>query len=416
MTMPPSSAPAPRPRAARRSGPGLGVALIAIVIGSAIGVGFGFAKRPPKKSAPNDAGVTTTEDASSDEREDAGRAYVAAHDASWIDELDARDPPPESQLDPEYLISLVDMNHPDPGTFALARTIIAGRRGHANQGNYKIAHHKFTRRQCLEGLRDVVLQTPEQRAICGGPFEVPIHHGDPSSATSCIDIFEYPNHPCVLPFVNLYGMKDEELCAMAGKRLCTDQEWDEACESDPSGGAPWQYAYGNELDLTVCNTGGNNGHCRINEDLWNTCETNTEPNGSYPKCRSRLGVFDLHGNVAEAMHRWENGVDYIQLKGSAFFYDGKMYKDHCRFDPRWHVDEFNKSWHDNYHLGFRCCRSVKSLKQRALEGDAGAIAALAADTGAPTEYDEELAKDATTVAPVPSTSSSSVEDDPYATP
>jgi hypothetical protein len=350
--------------------------------------------------------------------------------------MDAADPPPESQLDPDYLITLVDMNNPTEGTITFARTIIAGRRHHANQGNYKIAHHNISRRQCLEGLRDIVLQTPEQREICGGPYEVPVHRGDPMSATTCIDIFEYPNRPCVLPFVHTYGMQGEELCAMAGKRLCTDEEWDTACEADPNGGENWQYAYGNELDLSICNTGKpwppkEGPICRINDDLWNTCATNTEPNGSFPKCRSRLGVFDLHGNIAEAMYRYEDGVNYVQLKGSAWFYDGKMYKDHCRFDPRWHVDKFKESWHDNYHLGFRCCRSIKSMKQRMMEGDAGsshvadaALDALDAQETAPSDYDDEIADASfapeapattpTTSSSPPTAPSSESTDDPYA--
>jgi hypothetical protein len=52
-----------------------------------------------------------------------------------------------------------------------------------------------------------------------------------------------------------------------------------------------------------------------------------------------------------------------------------MYKDHCRFDPRWHVDPINASWHANYHLGARCCRDVVPLKDR------GKVSATAADAG-----------------------------------
>jgi hypothetical protein len=350
----------------------------AVVLGAVVGIGVAYVRRPKGPSGGVDAGADASAPSMSVAVDvaDAGPGD-APKGPSWVDLMDAADPPPESQLDPDYLITLVDMVNPTPGTITFARTIIAGRRHHANQGNYKIAHHNISRKQCLDGLRDLVLQTPEQREICGGPYEVPVHRGDPASATSCIDIFEYPNRPCELPFVHTYGMQGEELCAMGGKRLCSDEEWNTACEADPNGGESWQYAYGNELDLSICNTGKpwppkEGPICRINDDLWNTCATNTEPNGSFPKCRSRLGVFDLHGNIAEAMYRFEDGVNYVQLKGSAWFYDGKMYKDHCRFDPRWHVDKFKESWHDNYHLGFRCCRSVKSLKQRMMEGDAGA--------------------------------------------
>ena len=100
----------------------------------------------------------------------------------------------------------------------------------------------------------------------------------------------------------------------------------------------------------------------------------TEPSGAFPKCRSRFGVFDQHGNVAEVMTRKERDGNVVtQLKGSAFFYvevarrpedpawspgaHGETYPDHCNYDPRWHVEPIEKAWHVNYHLGFRCCLS-----------------------------------------------------------
>jgi hypothetical protein len=59
-----------------------------------------------------------------------------------------------------------------------------------------------------------------------------------------------------------------------------------------------------------------------------------------------------------------------QLKGSAFFYVEvaekptepggywTKYPDHCNFDPRWHVENLETAGHMNYHLGFRCCKSI----------------------------------------------------------
>jgi hypothetical protein len=50
------------------------------------------------------------------------------------------------------------------------------------------------------------------------------------------------------------------------------------------------------------------------------------------------------------------------------------YPDHCNFDPRWHVEKLETSQHMNYHLGFRCCRSLSMLADRS--GDLGAVADL----------------------------------------
>ncbi len=66
---------------------------------------------------------------------------------------------------------------------------------------------------------------------------------------------------------------------------------------------------------------------------------------------------------------------FTQLKGSAWFYSELVrepnepipastpnkqgsYPDHCNFDARWHVEPIDAAWHVNYHLGFRCCKSI----------------------------------------------------------
>jgi hypothetical protein len=75
------------------------------------------------------------------------------------------------------------------------------------------------------------------------------------------------------------------------------------------------------------------------------------------------------------MMRREGDKVFTQLKGSAWFYvelakePGEpvpesttnktgAYPDHCNFDPRWHVEQLDQAMHVNYHLGFRCCKSI----------------------------------------------------------
>ncbi len=182
----------------------------------------------------------------------------------------------------------------------------------------------------------------------------------PISGKTCIDIFEFPNRACELPFVWAGATIGNEVCKRLGKRLCRQPEWIEACGGN--------YAYGDELDLQVCHT----NHSRERAELvcdpatvkttWKTCATNTEPAGAFPRCRSWHGVFDMHGNVAEAMTRRDpDGKLYSQLKGSAFFYVDvqESYSDRCDHNPRWHVEEMKRAWHVNYHLGFRCCADIR---------------------------------------------------------
>ncbi|WP_437530083.1 SUMF1/EgtB/PvdO family nonheme iron enzyme [Sorangium sp. So ce726] len=252
-----------------------------------------------------------------------------------------------------------------------------------NQGNKELARHTRSKEQCLEGLRGVVLQTEEQRARCGGHENmVPVYkRGKPASAAFCIDIFEFPNKPCELPMVWASPTQAAAVCSLQGKRLCTEDEWSLACRGDPEGGKPRTYAYGDELDLAVCHT--QTPHREIDgkpcdgdtaRSAYQTCATDTEPAGSYPACRSRFGVFDQHGNVAEIMTRRDrdDGKLYSQLKGSAWFYvevarehdaprpkGRETYPDHCAYSPRWHVEPMEDAWHANYHLGLRCCKTIR---------------------------------------------------------
>ncbi len=248
-----------------------------------------------------------------------------------------------------------------------------------NQGNKALAQHSISKEACLRGLQGVVFQTEEQRKICGAPNMVPIYrNGDPSSAHYCIDVFEFPDQACELPIVWAAPTHAEKVCELEGKRLCGQEEWQLACRADPAGGPDRQYAYGDDLDLDICDTHkprGPESKCTVltAKSTWDTCGTNTEPAGAFPACKSRFGVYDQHGNIAEIMTRMDREKGLVsQLKGSAFFYsevarrpnerqraDGReTYPDNCNYDPRWHVQAMDSAWHVNYHLGFRCCKNV----------------------------------------------------------
>jgi len=265
-----------------------------------------------------------------------------------------------------------------------------------NQGNKALSLHTTSREACLAGLQGVTLQTPGDRAICGAPNMVPIWpkgtrvstadggvadgvDGGTAKPAYCIDIFEFPNRVCELPFVWVSPSAASTMCKLEGKRLCMQEEWSYACRADPEGGKDTRYAYGDKLDLEICHTHRPHRQRCVSQDAnttWNSCTTDTEPSGSFPKCRSRYGVFDQHGNVAEIMVRKDtDGTMVSQLKGSAWFYTElakepgepvpestlmkeSAHPDHCNFDPRWHVENIEKALHVNYHLGFRCCKSL----------------------------------------------------------
>jgi sulfatase modifying factor 1 len=300
----------------------------------------------------------------------------------------AEDAEPLRRSTTEGFLALIPIALPDGGadggisrTEIILRSLVAPVPGRFNQGNAAKGRHDIPRSACLEGLRGITLQTEEQKKTCHGMENmVPIYTGgNPDTAKTCIDIFEFPNRPCELPMVWGTPSGAERICQLEGKRLCKQEEWNLACRGDPEGKADWTYAYGNEQDMTICNTNkphatAPNGqwYCSAQtaQTAWETCATETEPSGGFPKCRSRFGVFDQHGNVAEMMTRKDtDGAVYTQLKGSAFFYvdverlpteaqkpgGRETYPDHCNYDPRWHVEPLDGSMHSNYHLGFRCC-------------------------------------------------------------
>jgi formylglycine-generating enzyme required for sulfatase activity len=264
----------------------------------------------------------------------------------------------------------------------LRRNVGPGTSARINQGNPALARQAVDAAACRRGLEGVTLQTPEQKAFCGAENMVPLYRGGKAGeARACIDVFEFPNVACELPLVWASPTQAKAMCEAQGKRLCSQDEWVTACAADPAGGPDRRYAYGDELDLEACNTnkpaasfGGPPCDPDTAADAFRTCRTNSEPAGAFPRCRSRLGVFDLHGNVAEIMtRRDEDGHLVSQLKGSAFFYVDvarrlderfapkrmrETYPDHCAHDPRWHVEPMANAWHVNYHLGFRCCKTV----------------------------------------------------------
>jgi formylglycine-generating enzyme len=302
---------------------------------------------------------------------------------------DAAPPPRSDPMDlhrnsREELLSLVTLKDftekeravMKPDAF-LARVVGTDGPHQMNQGNKEIAQHTKSREECLEGLKDVVIQTEEQRRVCGAENMVPVW-AKGKDPTFCIDVFEFPNKTCELPWVWTAPAQAKRVCELQGKRLCADTEWNLACRADPEGGPDRRYAYGDELDLDICHTNLRHRERCVSQSAqtgWKTCTTDTEPSGSFPQCRSRFGVFDQHGNVAEVMTRKTPERVVTQLKGSAWFYvelakepggppletttlKKAAYPDHCNFDPRWHVETLEKAQHVNYHLGFRCCKSI----------------------------------------------------------
>jgi formylglycine-generating enzyme required for sulfatase activity len=218
-------------------------------------------------------------------------------------------------------------------------------------------------------------------------------------AKACIDLFEFPDIPCEYPVVWVRAREAALICGTMGKRICDAHEWEGACAGaleppdyrfdlakgvSPNAavarmqsahnqkyGAHKVWAYGDHYEKGICaassfKTSGCNG------GSWTGCGSNTFPSGSFPGCVGKLGVYDLHGNAAEHMNlplnegqmasRGSTQLGYTEMKGSWFIFDTVYaHQDWCRWRaPYWHgsrVMDLNS--HHNYHLGFRCCKTIK---------------------------------------------------------
>jgi sulfatase modifying factor 1 len=257
------------------------------------------------------------------------------------------------------------------------------------QGNPAAVDHPMTRRACMDrraaaGVRE------EPKARCGAAFMAPVY--DPerqqeSEAAICVDRYEFPNLPCDYPVTWVTTRQAQSICKVLGKRLCDAHEWEGACagqlrtpEQDYALRGPRKsqsglhnlkrevvWAYGKDKDHKKCATQSYRSRSCA-QSGWRGCGSNTYPAGAFPACRSRFGIYDLHGNAAEHMllplKRDElgaaNGEGVAEMKGSWFIFDHfEAHKDDCRWRaPAWHDDEGMN--HANYHLGFRCCKQLNA--------------------------------------------------------
>jgi formylglycine-generating enzyme len=268
---------------------------------------------------------------------------------------------------------------------------IFARSGRLGQGNPKVTKYPLTRKECRE-KRNAAGAADEDSPVCGAPFMAPLY--DPSAgqsesdASACMDRFEFPGIPCEHPVVYASPHEAAELCEALGKRLCDAHEWEGACagavhapEDEYSFGKSRReskdlhnrdreivWAYGHDKDHERCGTTSHKSE-GCTSSGWKTCGTNSFPAGSFPACKSPLGIYDQHGNVAEHMSlplkpeelTSRGGKGWTEMKGSWFIWNHlPAHEDDCRWRaPDWHATRIaDHNGHANYHLGFRCCKTI----------------------------------------------------------
>jgi hypothetical protein len=156
-----------------------------------------------------------------------------------------------------------------------------------------------------------------------------------------------------IPQGYISGDVASDACDVAGKRLCTLEEWMRACR----GPDETLYPYGDVYDPEACNdTRGQHpiielfgadadwSPAQMNDSRLNQLPDSLAAGGANPDCVTAEGVFDLHGNL----HEW---VDDPQgtFKGG-FYVDAIINGAGCTYATMAHTTDY----HD-YSTGFRCC-------------------------------------------------------------
>ncbi len=245
------------------------------------------------------------------------------------------------------------------------------------------------------------LRQPEFEKICGAKYMAPLYDPAtqrPEDAKACIDQFEFPDIPCTYPVVWVRAREAALLCEAVGKRICDAHEWEGACAGSlqppdyrfdlakgvsPNAAiermrrvhneadAPTKtWSYGPAYEKGVCAAASHKSPT-CDGGGWSKCGSNTYPTGDFPGCHSPLGVYDLNGNAAEHMNlplsedqmasRGSTNLGYTEMKGSWFIFDTyHAHEDWCRWRaPFWHGSRvMDANSHENYHLSFRCCKSL----------------------------------------------------------
>lgn len=282
------------------------------------------------------------------------------------------------------------------------------RSGFIGQGNPAITEHPLTPEQCRARLPAgaAAYANPRFETICGAKYMAPLYDPGsqrPEDAKACIDQFEFPDIPCTYPVVWVKAVEAAEICEAMGKRLCDAHEWEGACAGalEPPDyrfdlargvsantavarmraahnrkyqpGKGW--SYGPEYQRGIC-AAASHKSATCPGGGWKNCGSNTYPTGSFPACRSALGVFDLNGNAAEHMNlplktdqmasRGGRALGVTEMKGSWFIFDSyRAHPDWCRWRaPYWHGSRvMDAHSHANYHLGFRCCKTLEAAER-----------------------------------------------------
>lgn len=175
----------------------------------------------------------------------------------------------------------------------------------------------------------------------------------------CVDRYEWPNKKGEVPMLLISWTDAKKTCESIGKRLCTEDEFNFACEGE----AMLPYTYGYVRDATKCNIDKPYRKRRKKLSKYEKCMEKPAckeelahldqrlPAGSMPACVSPFGVYDLNGNINEWVYR--PGEEYPNRSGLKGGWWGPV-RGRCRPTVGFHKEEDY-----GYEEGFRCCKDAE---------------------------------------------------------
>ncbi|HYO96440.1 MAG TPA: SUMF1/EgtB/PvdO family nonheme iron enzyme [Polyangiaceae bacterium] len=161
----------------------------------------------------------------------------------------------------------------------------------------------------------------------------------------CIDRYEYTQPAERLPRGDASFVIASQTCTAIGKRVCTESEWNFACEGEEM--RPYPYGFAR---APVCNQDRSALYepglrKQILKD-WR------QPSGSLSECTSPFGVYDLAGNLDEPVLRDAPPSVYPfrnALKGGWWM----AARNRCRPATTAHDDHYS-----GVQIGIRCCKAA----------------------------------------------------------